>query len=67
MHVISIQQSITFLLKTELEELGGYDVDVALNGTEAIHTLLEGRVKDAEVMVSSYAAKDATTNLSVAG
>jgi UDP-glucose 4-epimerase len=33
---------------------------VSLNGTEAIHTLLEGRVKDAEVMVSSYVAKDAT-------
>jgi len=31
---------------------------VSLNGTEAIHTLLEGRLKDADVMVSSYVAKD---------
>ena len=31
---------------------------VALNGTEAIHILLEGRHKDAGVMVSSYVAKD---------
>ena len=31
---------------------------ISLNGTEAIHTLLEGRVKDTEVMVSSYVAKD---------
>ena len=30
---------------------------VSLNGTEAIHTLLEGRLKDADVMVSSYVAK----------
>jgi hypothetical protein len=33
---------------------------VSLNGTEAIHTLLEARHKDTEVMVSSYVAKDAT-------
>jgi hypothetical protein len=32
---------------------------VSLNGTEAIHTLLEARHKDGEVMVSSYVAKDA--------
>ncbi|MBI3781286.1 MAG: hypothetical protein HY278_09575 [candidate division NC10 bacterium] len=31
---------------------------VSLNGTEAIHTVLEGRLKDADVMVSSYVAKD---------
>ena len=31
---------------------------VSLNGTEAIHILLEGRHKDAGVMVSSYVAKD---------
>ena len=31
---------------------------ISLNGTEAIHTLLEGRLKDTEVMVSSYVAKD---------
>ncbi|MBI3781669.1 MAG: hypothetical protein HY278_11535 [candidate division NC10 bacterium] len=31
---------------------------VSLNGTEAIHTLMEGRLKDAEVMVSSYVAQD---------
>ncbi len=31
---------------------------VSLNGTEAIHTLLEGRLNEADVMVSSYVAKD---------
>ncbi|MDD5559158.1 hypothetical protein [Candidatus Methylomirabilis sp.] len=31
---------------------------VSLNGTEAIHILLEGRLKDTEVRVSSYVAKD---------
>lgn len=30
---------------------------ISLNGTEAIHTLLEGRLKDTQVMVSSYVAK----------
>lgn len=32
---------------------------VSLNGTEAMHTLLEARHKDGDVMVSSYVAKDA--------
>ena len=32
---------------------------VSLDGAEAIHTLLEGRLKDSDVMVSSYVAKDA--------
>jgi hypothetical protein len=31
---------------------------IVLNGTEAIHTLLEGRLNNTEVMVSSYVAKD---------
>jgi len=31
---------------------------VSLNGMEVIHTVLEGRLRDAEVMVSSYVAKD---------
>lgn len=31
---------------------------VSLNGIEVIHTMLEGRLRDAEVMVSSYVAKD---------
>lgn len=30
---------------------------VSLNGTEAMHTVMEGHLKDAEVMVSSYVAK----------
>ncbi len=32
---------------------------VSLDGAEAIHTLLEGRLRDADVMVSSYVTKDA--------
>lgn len=35
--VVDDEESITFLLKTELEELADFDVDVALNGTEAIN------------------------------
>ncbi len=35
--VVDDEESITFLLKTELEELSDFDVDVALNGTEAIN------------------------------
>ncbi len=31
---------------------------VLLDSTEAIHTILEGRLKDANLMVSSYVAKD---------
>jgi hypothetical protein len=31
---------------------------ISLNGIEVIHTMLEGRLRDAEVMVSSYVAKD---------
>jgi hypothetical protein len=30
---------------------------VSLNGTEAMHTVMEGRLKDADVMASSYVAK----------
>jgi hypothetical protein len=31
---------------------------IVLNGTEAIHTLLEGRLNNTEVMIGSYVAKD---------
>src|SRR5574337_960419 len=31
---------------------------ITLNGTEAIHTLLAGRLKETDVMVSSYVTKD---------
>jgi len=37
--VVDDEESITFLLKTELEELSDFDVDVALNGTEAINLI----------------------------
>jgi DNA-binding NtrC family response regulator len=37
--VVDDEESITFLLKTELEELPEFDVDVALNGTEAINLI----------------------------
>ncbi|MCX6144053.1 MAG: sigma-54 dependent transcriptional regulator [Ignavibacteriales bacterium] len=37
--VVDDEESITFLLKTELEELPDFDVDVALNGTEAINLI----------------------------
>jgi DNA-binding NtrC family response regulator len=37
--VVDDEESITFLLKTELEELSEFDVDVALNGTEAINLI----------------------------
>lgn len=32
---------------------------VSLNGTQALHTVLEGRLRDADVMISSYVARDA--------
>ena len=37
--VVDDEESITFLLKTELEELPDFDVDIALNGTEAINLI----------------------------
>jgi two-component system, NtrC family, response regulator AtoC len=37
--VVDDEESITFLLKTELEEVSEFDVDVALNGTEAINLI----------------------------
>lgn len=43
--VVDDEESITFLLKTELEDLAGYDVDVALNGTEAIN-LIQSKIYD---------------------
>lgn len=43
--VVDDEESITFLLKTELEELSEYDVDVALNGTEAIN-LIQSTIYD---------------------
>ena len=43
--VVDDEESITFLLKTELEELSDFDVDVALNGTEAIN-LVQSTIYD---------------------
>lgn len=43
--VVDDEESITFLLKTELEELPVYDVDTALNGTEAIN-LIQSQIYD---------------------
>jgi len=43
--VVDDEVSITFLLKTELEELSDFDVDVALNGTEAIN-LVQSTIYD---------------------
>ncbi len=37
--VVDDEESITFLLKTELEDLSDFDVDVAFNGTEAINRI----------------------------
>lgn len=37
--VVDDEDSITFLLQTEFEELTDYDVDVAQNGTEAINLI----------------------------
>jgi DNA-binding NtrC family response regulator len=47
--VVDDEESITFLLKTELEELGGYEVDAALNGTEAIN-LLQSKIYDVALL-----------------
>jgi two-component system response regulator AtoC len=43
--VVDDEESITFLLRTELEELPDFDVDVALNGTEAIN-LIQSKIYD---------------------
>ena len=43
--VVDDEESITFLLKTELEELSDFDVDVAPNGTEAIN-LIQSTIYD---------------------
>lgn len=43
--VVDDEESITFLLKTELEELSDFDVDVAFNGTEAIN-LIQSTIYD---------------------
>ena len=43
--VVDDEESITFLLKTELEELSDFDVDIALNGTEAIN-LIQSTIYD---------------------
>src|SRR3990172_2427424 len=37
--VVDDEESITFLLKTELEDLSDFDVDVSFNGTEAINRI----------------------------
>jgi two-component system, NtrC family, response regulator AtoC len=43
--VVDDEESITFLLKTELDELSDFDVDIALNGTEAIN-LVQSTIYD---------------------
>ncbi|HTY37230.1 MAG TPA: sigma-54 dependent transcriptional regulator [Bacteroidota bacterium] len=43
--VVDDEESITFLLKTELDELSDFDVDVAPNGTEAIN-LIQSTIYD---------------------
>ena len=43
--VVDDEESITFLLKTELEDFPDYEVDTALNGTEAIN-LIQSRLYD---------------------
>ncbi|HTP81171.1 MAG TPA: sigma-54 dependent transcriptional regulator [Bacteroidota bacterium] len=43
--IVDDEESITFLLRTELEELSDYQSDVALNGAEAIN-LLQSQVYD---------------------
>jgi len=47
--VVDDEESITFLLRTELEELPDFDVDVALNGTEAIN-LVQSRIYDVALL-----------------
>jgi DNA-binding NtrC family response regulator len=47
--VVDDEESITFLLKTELEDLSDFDVDVALNGTEAIN-LLQSTIYDVALL-----------------
>jgi DNA-binding NtrC family response regulator len=47
--VVDDEESITFLLKTELEELAEYEVDTALNGTEAIN-LIQTRIYDVALL-----------------
>ena len=37
--VVDDEESITYLLKTELEDLSDFDVDVAFSGTEAINSI----------------------------
>ncbi|MGH2568541.1 MAG: sigma-54-dependent transcriptional regulator [Bacteroidota bacterium] len=43
--IVDDEESITFLLQTELEEFPQYGVDVALNGTEAIN-LIQSKLYD---------------------
>jgi two-component system response regulator AtoC len=47
--VVDDEESITFLLKTELEELPGYSVDVAFSGTDAIN-LVQSKIYDAVLL-----------------
>ncbi|MBI4429225.1 MAG: sigma-54-dependent Fis family transcriptional regulator [Ignavibacteriales bacterium] len=43
--IVDDEESITYLLKTEFEELNAYEVDTALNGAEAIN-LIQSRLYD---------------------
>jgi two-component system response regulator AtoC len=43
--IVDDEESITYLLKTELEDLEDFEADVALNGTEAIN-LIQSHVYD---------------------
>jgi two-component system NtrC family response regulator len=43
--IVDDEESITFLLKTEFEDVPSYDVDIALNGSEAIN-LIQSKLYD---------------------
>ncbi len=47
--VVDDEESITFLLKTELEELSDYSVDVAFTGSEAIN-LVQSKIYDVALL-----------------
>ncbi len=47
--VVDDEESITFLLKTELEELSNYSVDVAITGSEAIN-LVQSKIYDVALL-----------------
>lgn len=47
--VVDDEESITFLLQTEFEELTDYEVDIAHNGTEAIN-LVQSKIYDVALL-----------------